>query len=395
MTLTLTEKRAKALADAQKIVDDAADRDLTDGEKADVDGLLTDVRDLDEKIAACAEDEARLAALKSLKPTPVPPPAGVPAASGLGDHFVGHVKDRLAGVAGSRFALAAPDWMKDSTPTVTTGLDRTQYGGVVTLPLERPTIADLLLSGTVTGNSWTYFQEGPVSGAPAPTSESTTKPEVKGQFTQVTEALTKIAGWSKESDELIEDFAALASVVSARLVRRLRLAEESQLLVGNGSPPNLKGILTRDVQTESQAASGDSAADAIFRAITKVQTATFLPADFIVINPADYQKLRLAKDGNDQYYGGGFFTGAYGAGGIPSVPSLWGLRTVVTSSISAKTVLVGSGQAAQVFRKGGIRVEMTNTDQDDFITNRVTLRAEERLLLAVYQPSAFVNVTLQ
>lgn len=391
--MNLYEKRDELIAKASAIIDDAKDRDITDVERDTADRILADVKSLDEQIRSAEADVARLEQLKSLRPADQPAAeAGVVAAKSLGEHFVEHVKSRLSGVAGSRFAVSAPDWK--ATPTVTTGLERTEYGGVVTLPLETPTVADLLLSGTISGNAWTYFVEGAVTGSGGAVAESAVKPEVYGQFTQTTESLAKLAGWSKESDELIEDFAALASVVEARLVARLRLTEEQQLLSGNGSAPNLKGILNRTgIQTESQS-SDPTAADAIFRAMTKVQTATFLPADFIVINPADYQTLRLAKDNNKQYYGGGFFSGQYGNGGFASQPSLWGLRTVVTSAIAAKTVLVGSGQGAQVMRKGGLRVEMTNTNEDDFLYNRVTVRAEERLLLAVYRPSAFVDVTL-
>src|SRR5699024_4360400 len=110
----------------------------------------------------------------------------------------------------------------------------------------------------------------------------------------------------------------------------LSLAEENQLLNGSGTGNNVEGLLLRDgVQDESAASDADQA-DAIFRAMTKVQTATGLSADGLVINPADYQALRLAKDGNDQYFGGGFFQGQYGNGGILSQPPVWGLRTVVS-----------------------------------------------------------------
>jgi hypothetical protein len=42
--------------------------------------------------------------------------------------------------------------------------------------------------------------------------------------------------------------------------------------------------------------------------------------------------------------------------------------------------------------KGGVSVEATNTDQDDFIKNRMTIRCEERLALAVRRPAGFVKI---
>ena len=392
------QKRAAALAAAQAIVDaaKAAVRSLTDEEQKQVDAHLKEVEELDVQIKAADEAQATLKKLATLSPAAqdAAPTDEPDEAKNLGEHFVKHARPKLKAVgAGQRFSIDAPEFK--ATPTVTTGLSQVQYGGVVGLPLQRPTVADLLLSGSISGNAYTYFVEGAVTGGPGAVAESALKPELSGQFTPVTEALTKLAGWTKESDELIEDFSALSSVVESRLVSRLAIAEEAQILNGSGTAPNLRGILNRvGIQTETQAASPDSAQDAIFRAITKVQTATFLDADFIVINPADYQALRLAKDANGQYFGGGFFSGAYGNGGVSANPNLWGLRTVVTSAIAAKTVLVGSGQAAQVFRKGGVRVDMANTNEDDFVNNRVTVRAEERLLLAVYRPTAYVKVTL-
>lgn len=395
--MNLHEQRAAAIANAKSIVDAAknAVRDMTPDEKKAFDVEIGKIDTLDAQIKEADADQARLTRLKSLTPEAQEPDAepSTDQAKSLGEHFIKHAGASLKNVGnGQRFSVAAPEF---KAPVVTDGMTNVQYGGVVQLPLQRPTVADLLLSGTMSGNALTYFVEGAVTGGPGAVAENALKPELSGGFTQVTEGLTKIAGWSKESDELVEDFSALSSVVQSRLLTRLSMVEEAQILNGSGTAPNLRGLLNRSgILTETQAASDDSAADAIFRAITKVQTTSFLSADFVVINPADYQALRLQKDGNGQYFGGGFFAGQYGVGGVQAQPPLWGMNTVVTSAIAAKTVLVGSGQAAQVFRKGGVRVDVANTDQDDFINNRITVRAEERLLLACYVPSALAKVTL-
>jgi HK97 family phage major capsid protein len=109
--------------------------------------------------------------------------------------------------------------------------------------------------------------------------------------------------------------------------------------------------------------------------------------DGVVINPANWQTIQLMKDANGQYYGSGPFAPAVQA-------TIWGLPAVKTPTIAAGTALVGAFQSsAQVFRKGGIRVEASNSHNDFFQKNLVALRAEERLALAVYRPAAFGTVT--
>ena len=56
--------------------------------------------------------------------------------------------------------------------------------------------------------------------------------------------------------------------------------------------------------------------------------------------------------------------------------------------------VVGAFKAgAQVFRRGGIRGDMTNSHSDHFVRNLLAIRWEERLALAVLRPSAFGKVT--
>lgn len=312
-------------------------------------------------------------------------------AATVGEHFVksGAAAQFVAG-NGQRTA-SAPEFKAATDPNLVAGNGKVQYGGVVENPLRRLTIADLLGKGTMSNTSLTYWVQGVTEGDAAAVAENGLKPSIHFNFSPVTEALSKIAVITKISDEATSDVDYLVSVINSQLVGRLQIVEEDQLLNGNGTAPNLRGILNRvGLQTYATTASYTAAKgfDAIFHAVTMVSTGSAQEsADGIVINPADYEVLRLAKNGDGDYYAGGPFSGGN--------PGLWGVRTVVTPAIAAGTVLVGAfGTSAQLFRKGGLTVDATNSNEDDFKYNRVALRAEERILLAVYRPAAFVKLTL-
>ena len=265
-------------------------------------------------------------------------------------------------------------------------------------PRQRLVVADLLGQETTTRSAVTYFVESStVNGDPAYVAEGAKKPLVSfGDPTAVTDKVMKIAAVLKESDEMVDDLPWLASSIQNRGIYLVRLMEEDEILNGTGSGTALDGILHRTgIQTDQTASGEANCADAIFRAMTKVQTGSPFTADGIVINPTDYQTLRLAKDANSQYYGGGFFSGQYGNGGVMENPPLWGLRTVVTPAIAQGTVLVGAfAQGASVIRRQGLTVEIANQNEDDFINNRIAIRIEERLALAVRYPAAFCKVTV-
>ena len=124
----------------------------------------------------------------------------------------------------------------------------------------------------------------------------------------------------------------------------------------------------------------------------QVQNDTGFAPDALVINPADYKNLRIARDQNGQYYGGGYFYGPYGNGGFGAQPDVWGLRTVVTPAVAQGAAIVGAFKlgASIVQKNTGVTVEIANQNEDDFIKNLVTILIEQRLALAVRRPKAFV-----
>lgn len=407
--MDLKAQRQAALAAARAIVDGAkaAARDLTAEEQDQVDTHLTEVKNIDKKIKgkALVDSVMSLGGPEDEDPEGGEEPGGQKSARTLGDHFAKHVGPegfvRLKSIGG--YTASAPEYQVKA-PTDT--LDTTGYPSVLLTDVDRtfvrqfrpgPVIADLLGSGTIAGNAVTYFEEGALEGDFDTVAEGGQKPQIHlGDPTPRTDALKKIAAWWDTSDEMIEDLPFMVSEINQRGLARLAMVEEAQLLNGPGTGSSVLGLLNRSgLQTEVAAAGGGDNADALFRAMTKVQTATGLSADGVVIHPLDYQALRLRTDANGQYFGGGFFAGQYGNGGVPQNPPLWGLRTVVTAAVAQGTALVGAfGQAASVYRKGGVRVESTNSDLGKFTSNIITTRIEERVALAVRIPSAIVRVTL-
>lgn len=415
MALSLKEKRDAAVQAANERMANvkSAGGTMSDDDREFIQEKIAEAKGYDKSLAQIAADQHMADEIKGLgspgdvdtgKGDGKPGEPGGAKARTLGEHFVKSVGEQVAllGMKGGR--LSAPDFefKAPSTQQVTgwaegvpilTEYDRT----IVTARRERLTIADLCGSGTISGNAISYFVEGAVQGGFATVAEGAAKPQISfDNPTSKVDALKKIAGWIDLTDEFIEDLGFLKSEIDTRLIYLLGVIEEVQLLSGDGTGQNLLGIRNRSgVQVQAAPASAAGNADAVFQAMTKVSTATSLQADALVIHPLDYQRFRLTKDGNGQYLGGGFFQGQYGVGGMLENPPLWGLRTVVTTAATQGEILLGNFRiGATVYRKGGVRVEGTNSHAENFTENKVTIRAEERIALAVRYPAAFVKVAL-
>jgi HK97 family phage major capsid protein len=273
--------------------------------------------------------------------------------------------------------------------------------GIVDLRFRKLLIADLLAAGSTSSNQVSYVQETAFQNGAAGVSEATVYPQSDDTIGRVTAQVGKIAHFMKMTDELVQDAPAYQSFLQNRLVFGVRLKEDGDLLNATGYP-SVKGLLQQTglqpaIASEATGTLADPTLvmDDLYEQITAIRFNAFVEPDAIVVNPTDWQHLRLAKDANKQYYNGGPFTGAYGNGGYSNVDAIWGLRVVLTPAIAAGTTLVGGFQeCAQLFRRQGITVEMTNSNDVDFENGLITVRAEERLALAVYRPGGFGTTTI-
>ena len=97
---------------------------------------------------------------------------------------------------------------------------------------------------TTNSNAVVVMQEKTITNAAAAVLEGGVKPESSLVFEQKTEPVRKIATWVPASEESLEDVAGCARI-STRLSLFVRLEDEDQLVNGNGTAPNLLGILAR------------------------------------------------------------------------------------------------------------------------------------------------------
>jgi HK97 family phage major capsid protein len=255
------------------------------------------------------------------------------------------------------------------------------------------TVADLIPNGVSDGYNFRYIVESAVTNAAATVAESGTKPLSDLTFAVVDDRLRKIATLLQVTDEMLADVSMIASYIDTRLALFIKIAEETQLLLGDGTAENLTGLMNRAgkqttiVKGTAPSLVGDNDMDVILRQITAVRIGSFLEPDAIVIDPASWQTILLSKAATaGTYLGGGPFT--------PQSPSLWGKKVVVSPRMTAGAALVGAfAQAAQIWRKGGIVIDASNSHNLNFAINQTTIRAEERLALSVYRPGAFGVVT--
>lgn len=403
MSEKLVKEREAAAVKARAIATKAQseDRALTTEEIGLVTEFVGQIKELDAQIKASMDAQELLDSIAAMPEVETKNLDGTDIS--LGQHFVKGAFGELARLKGARgMNLVLPEYKAaaDTHLTTTTGagIILPEHDlNIVRGKRQRPFLAEWLGSGSLNSNTLIYFTESPtVEGAATTVAEGAKKPQLHfPDYDPVTETLKKVAGYIKISTEMTEDAAFLVSEIEGRLLYQLQLAEEDQLLNGNGSGSNLSGLLNRSGLQAETATGQDDVFDAIYRAMTKIETATDLVADGLAINPMDYQKLRLSKDGNGQYIAGGPFQGQYGNGETLENPAIWGKRTIVTPAIAPGTILVGAGQlGATVYRKGGLTLQATNTNEDDFLNNKIAILGEERLALAVRRPSAFVKVTV-
>jgi HK97 family phage major capsid protein len=245
----------------------------------------------------------------------------------------------------------------------------------------------LPVSGT-SSNSFEFPKETSFTNNAAPqysagAYEGVAKAESALAFSLTSLPVSTIAHWIPVSRQLLDDAPAIQGYVNNRLLFGLKLKEENQLLNGSGVQGNLSGLITNSTafDTNYTNTSTDNYLDVIRHASLQLQVADLNP-DVVVLNPIDFDTAVGTKTSstNDYVWANPAF--------LPT-GEIWGMRPVITNSISQGSFLVlDSFAACMIFDRAGATVEISREHSDYFTRNLAAILVEERLCLAIFNTNA-------
>ena len=226
---------------------------------------------------------------------------------------------------------------------------------------------------TTQGNTIDWVYETAQEGAPAGTAEGATKNQIDNNFVVTSISLVKQTAYFKLSTEMLTEASFMASWIRNKLITRLFLRVDSQVLVGDGTGTNLNGVYTQATAFAAGtfATSVDNAndVDSLVVAANQIRLANHAGALTIFMYPDDVTALKLVKlSATDKRYVDRLMQ-------VGSTMMLDGIPIVETTAMAQGTFLIGDFSKALIAEQGGISVDV-GLDGNDFTKNMRTILAE-------------------
>lgn len=258
--------------------------------------------------------------------------------------------------------------------------------GPVVGPVQRPlTMLDVLPSINVSSNTYEYVRVSHVNSAGVQAAEGDKKPEGNVYPTLVTTKICTVAEWMRASRQVLSDNVQLTTFLTTLLAYDVRQKAEALILTGdNTDPEGFDGLLTA---APTLATTETLAPDIISQGLTFMTNLGYVPG-FVALHPLDFHRLRTLKasGGSEEYMVGSWAN--------PSAPNVWNTPIVQSPALTEGEGLIVDPTKVAVLDRQEVQVAVSTEDRDNLIKNLVTLIAEARFGLAIFDDGGIGKVNL-
>ena len=253
-------------------------------------------------------------------------------------------------------------------------------------PIRR--IMEISNVGTTSSKFVTYIAQDTQSSTGF-VAEAGAKANGQVQYTEVSVAVKKVAGFIKVSKEMLSDLAFVQAEINNDLMSSIEQNMDDQLLNGNGLGNNIDGVINQATAWSAGVFAGAvtnaGVIDVLRVAKAQIESANFTPTH-IVLHPDDVARIEMSKDNQGQYTYPNFAVGT-----APNM-QLSGLTIISSTNIVTDNFLVGDFSKFNVRVREGVNIQV-GYEGDDFARNMVSILAEARLCSFVKQNDATAFVT--
>ncbi len=242
-------------------------------------------------------------------------------------------------------------------------------------------------NGTVKYVDW---DAATIVRAAAAVAEGAAFSESTAAWATYTLTLQKVGDSIPVSEEFMYDDEMFAAELENFLRTNVDIKVDTDLMTGNGTAPNIKGLLA-SISAYTPVASGIVDPN-IYDLIVKVSEAITSPygskyaPNFALMNITDINKMKLKKDANNNYIIPPFATNG---GQIVD-----GMTVIETNSLTANSMIIGDSRYAKIYEEPGIYVGV-GYDADNWSKDLMTMKARRRmnLLVRTVDSTGFLKVT--
>jgi hypothetical protein len=257
--------------------------------------------------------------------------------------------------------------------------------GVTLSAQQAPKVVDLIPMAQTTQAAIKWMLETIFTSAAAPIAEGGTYTESQFQLAEQTTSVNKVGHTLPMTDEQLADVPGARDYLNGRMELGLKQRLDIQLLLGNGTAPQLNGLFNiAGIQTQILGA--DPVPDALYKAMTLIMQNAFADASGVIMHPQNWQDIRLLRTTQGLYI--------WGSPDSIGPQRVWGVPVVTTTYCTFGSALLADFlMYTQLYYRQGIDFEVTNSHASEFTSGIQRMRAAMRVAFVCFRPVAICQVT--